>query len=99
MPWEWAMPHMIAGVTAAPRWQWSSARGTVRDRVRGIWRSRIADEISGPWPCANGRTGYSPHTRGHPRRISAPARRTSGVEEELHVGAESATFRDSGHGG
>src|SRR5690349_20604653 len=35
MPWEWAMPHMIAGVTAAPRWQWSSASGVVlgSDRV------------------------------------------------------------------
>src|SRR5688500_2391007 len=36
MPCAWAMPHMIAGVTAAPRWQWSSASGTVRGRVRGI---------------------------------------------------------------
>src|SRR5262245_55522238 len=37
MPWAWAMLHMIAGVTAAPRWQWSSARGTFRDSVRAIW--------------------------------------------------------------
>src|SRR5215218_9399930 len=35
MPCEWAIPHMIAGVTAAPRWQCSSASGT----VRGSWRA------------------------------------------------------------
>src|SRR5437868_2891867 len=33
MPWAWAMPHMIAGVTAAPRWTWSS--------VSGVWRSSL----------------------------------------------------------
>src|SRR3990172_2231546 len=36
MPCEWAIPHMIAGVTAAPRWQWSSASGIDRDRWRTI---------------------------------------------------------------
>ena len=45
MPWAWAIDHMIAGVTAAPRWQWSSASGTLRLRVLGI-DPRIAE--SGP---------------------------------------------------
>src|SRR6266566_1752364 len=33
MPWAWAMPHMMAGVTAAPRWTWSS--------VSGVWGSSL----------------------------------------------------------
>ena len=36
------MPHMIAGVTAPPRWQWSSASGTFRESGRAIGR-RIPD--------------------------------------------------------
>src|SRR5262245_17766378 len=31
MPWAWAMLHMIAGVTAPPRWQWSSASWILRE--------------------------------------------------------------------
>src|SRR4029079_16609055 len=30
------MLHMIAGVTAPPRWQWSSASGTFRESWRAI---------------------------------------------------------------
>src|SRR4029079_4816944 len=36
MPWAWAMLHMIAGVTAPPRWQWSSASGILRESWRAI---------------------------------------------------------------
>src|SRR6185503_18158776 len=36
MPWAWAMPHMIAGVTAPPRWQCSSARDSFRESWRAI---------------------------------------------------------------
>src|SRR6476619_625532 len=36
MPWAWAMLHMMAGVTAPPRWQWSSASGTFRESWRAI---------------------------------------------------------------
>src|SRR6266576_3930765 len=36
MPWAWAMLHMIAGVTAPPRWQWSSASGIFRESWRAI---------------------------------------------------------------
>src|SRR5947207_5389105 len=38
MPWEWAIPHMIAGVTAPPRWQWSSASGMLRGSNRTMGR-------------------------------------------------------------
>src|SRR2546423_13021329 len=38
MPWEWAIPHMIAGVTAPPRWQWSSASGMLRGSSRTMTR-------------------------------------------------------------
>ena len=66
------MPHMIAGVTAPPRWQWSSASGILRESGRGMSR-RIADgqpASNGPRPrqtvrrCAAGRprsrSRYSP---------------------------------------
>src|SRR5690349_20044467 len=37
MPCEWAMPHMIAGVTAAPRWTCSSVSGVAGTSLgRGI---------------------------------------------------------------
>src|SRR6185437_11773125 len=42
---------MIAGVTAPPRWQWSSASGTLRDSGRVIRPSiaeRSATDRSGP---------------------------------------------------
>ena len=47
MPWAWAMPHMIAGVTAPPRWQWSSASGILRESCRAIGL-RIAAERPAP---------------------------------------------------
>src|SRR6266550_4601198 len=51
MPWAWAMPHMIAGVTAAPRWTWSSVRGVWWSSLgRGmlLWgRLRLAECTSG----------------------------------------------------
>src|SRR5437016_5596698 len=40
MPWAWAMPHMIAGVTAAPRWTCSS--------VRGVWGSSLGRGMAAP---------------------------------------------------
>jgi hypothetical protein len=43
------MPHMMAGVTAPPRWQWSSAIG-IR---RGTWRvidQSIAEGLPIPVP-------------------------------------------------
>src|SRR4051812_15772665 len=50
MPWAWAMFHMIAGVTAPPRWQWSSASGIFRES----WRA-IALRIRGPEPSGDPR--------------------------------------------
>src|SRR5664279_586175 len=50
MPCSWAMPHMMAGVTAPPRWQWSSASG-IR---RGSWRT-IAQSIA--TRCGSGMDG------------------------------------------
>src|SRR5664280_1344120 len=41
------MPHMIAGVTAPPRWQCSSASGTLRESGRVI-RNRISCRPAGP---------------------------------------------------
>src|SRR5215212_4418302 len=57
MPWAWAIPHMIAGVTAAPRWQWSSARGILRES----WRFMGRDEDSRrPSPFRPDRPGAEP---------------------------------------
>src|SRR3954468_19248517 len=39
MPWAWAMPHMMGGGTAAPRWTCSSVRGVAGSSVgRGMNR-------------------------------------------------------------
>src|SRR4051794_28453561 len=47
------MLHMIAGVTAPPRWQWSSASGILRERSRAIDR-RIPTRLASRRRAASG---------------------------------------------
>ena len=63
------MPHMIAGVTAAPRWQWSSASGTVRGSCRGHLRPRIA--------------GARPRGQSQPQKCFGPGKRASWTVKPL----------------
>src|SRR5205814_10094718 len=85
MPWAWAMPHMIAGVTAAPRWTWSSVSGVWRSSLgRGMLlgeRLRLAACTSGADARIAGENehqGLHPVDRarpplGHPNRLPIPA--------------------------
>src|SRR4051794_19385398 len=73
MPWEWAIDHMIAGVTAPPRWQWSSANGILRDSCEATPGEYRARRPRGP-------------PLGTPRRSAASAVRYAPFDDRANSG-------------
>src|SRR5262245_33856193 len=52
MPWAWALLHMIAAVTAQPRWQWNSASWILRETSpSNAVRIRVPRSVGLPRRC------------------------------------------------